>query len=416
MRAWPFVLVLGFAVAASSTPRMEATLPLDERPLLRPGGSVLTYRPGPAAAGPLLDLDDNEYVHLDEGRTLYYRDWLEDPGEPLAGPTFDATDCASCHAETAAAAPAEIPQVVRVTSHEIAGTVGWQLNAFHINRGAARPAVATRWINRTLTLADGTKVDLRRPVVTTSIDGADVPLTLRVAPTLFGWGLLENVSAEYFRHFHDPDDRNGDGISGRLVESNAGKLAFLGWKNTQASVRDQVAAALAADMGVISADTCAEPCTTEISEAELDALADYVRYLPVPHRRQTPNRLGQDLFGQTGCSSCHVSVALTRDDGAPEFAAQLIWPYTDLMLHDMGPGLADPGDTADAREWRTAPLWGLGYIEARLPERGFLHDGRARNIEEAILWHGGEAAAAQQRYTELSVRERAALLAYVRAL
>ena len=126
---------------------------------------------------------------------------------------------------------------------------------------------------------------------------------------------------------------------------------------------------------------------------------------------------GQHLFGIVGCADCHVTVLKTRgaDEDGP-LAGQLVWPYSNLMLHDMGPALAEPGGAADASEWRTAPLWGLGVVETHVPERGFLHDGRARTIEEAILWHGGEAEHSRQRFVALTAGEREALLAYVRSL
>jgi len=252
--------------------------------------------------------------------------------------------------------------------------------------------------------------------------GERIPVGLRAAPLLFGWGLIEQTETTMLEHFHDPEDANGDGISGRLVRprgtpSDAGaKIGFLGWKNGQASLRAQIAGALANDMGVLSATACESACAPEISERELDQLTDYVRYIGVPDRRPDRSRRGQDLFGLAGCSDCHVSVQLTTSGESGPLSGQLIWPYSDLMLHDMGEALADPGNDPDRREWRTAPLWGVGLVEERFPLRGFLHDGRARNLEEAILWHDGEARRARDVFASLPRRDREALLGFVRSL
>jgi CxxC motif-containing protein (DUF1111 family) len=274
---------------------------------------------------------------------------------------------------------------------------------------------------------DGTAITLRQRFGwAVTAEGQWYPVSLRTAPLLFGWGLLERADPLMLLNFHDPDDRNGDGISGRMVFRapdchGIAAPATLGWKNTHAGLRSQIAAALEDDIGIETGRDCGTARPAEITDGEIDLLVDYVRRLGVPDRRPAiPEKRGEELFGLVGCAACHAPVLVTTNepitDGLAGLADQLIWPYSDLMLHDMGPDLADPGGDPDASEWRTAPLWGLGIAETHLPQRGFLHDGRARTIEEAILWHGGEAQPSRDRFASLSRGERSALLNYVRSL
>lgn len=281
--------------------------------------------------------------------------------------------------------------------------------------------------------SDGTVNQLQYPVARAAThDGESFAVALRAAPLLFGWGLLARVDPEMLAHFHDPDDRDGNGISGRMARietrddggTTDDAIGLLGWKAGHSSLRAQIRTALAHDMGVTREPFCAQQvdrtrdsaCRPEISEAEIEALTEYVAGIRVPNRRAGATRHGQDLFGQAGCAQCHVSVLQTLPADRPELDRQWVWAFTDLMLHDMGPELADPGDSPDAREWRTAPLWSAGLAEQWLPDRGFLHDGRARTIEEAVLWHGGEARRARDTFARMSAEEREALLAFVRSL
>ncbi len=258
------------------------------------------------------------------------------------------------------------------------------------------------------------------------------PIALRVAPALYGWGLLSAVAEQDLHRVADLDDRNGDGISGRIswvwdITQQRYSPGRLDWKAEQPTLRQQIAAALRHDMGITTAlfpdEHCQSSpgdCPPELNDSRLMQLETYLRYLSVPNRRHRDNpkvRHGEQLFSQLGCASCHVPVLITQAHADPALSQQTIWPYTDLLLHDMGLGLADPTAKTDqvAREWRTSPLWGLGLME-QLSEHRFLHDGRARNLMEAILWHGGEAEAAKSRTLALSRAERVALLAFLRSL
>ncbi len=425
-------LTLALIVGASTALVSVTTLSLQSGPVTardaaesarRPGGKHLTFPAGPVAGQPLLRAAEHRSLPAD-GAALFYRDWLKTVGSdgPLAGPDLDASSCPACHVETAVRAPGTVPvqapPIARPAWPADAARYGPQLRTRRNDRRPAQATVRIAQSFRPYHYPDGLVVTLSYPITHARTPSGDrVAVALRAAPLLFGWGLLEHVDTEMLSHLHDPDDRNEDGISGRLAQAGAGSAPGLfGWKGAHASLREQIAAALASDIGVLSQAHCQTPCDAEISPAELDALTAYVRHLGVPERRGRADARGERLFGTTGCSGCHVPALLTHRSGETAFADQLIWPYSDLLLHDMGPALADPGGRADAREWRTAPLWGLGVIEAAIPERGFLHDGRARSIEEAILWHGGEAAPARKRFARLPPAERRALLEFVRSL
>ena len=270
----------------------------------------------------------------------------------------------------------------------------------------------------------------------------------RVAPQMIGLGLIEAIpTAEILAHA-DPDDANGDGISGRpnIVVSDrfgAPMLGRFGLKAGEPSLREQSAGAFSGDMGLSTplhpspngeCTAAQTACTAapngadaangglEVSDASLDLVDFYARNLGVPARRDpgAPAVLrGKAVFYRTGCPACHVPKFVTgrlKDQPAQSF--QLIWPYTDLLLHDMGEGLADhrPEGRATGREWRTAPLWGIGLTAQVTGHASYLHDGRARSLLEAVLWHGGEAQAARDRVVAMAPDDRAALIRYLGSL
>lgn len=406
------------AIAAMATGERRAPIDDATAALLRPGGQWLTFEGRADPRGALLEpriLDD----HVIAARQVYHRDWSHSPGPvgSAAGPDFDAATCQGCHIETQTGRrTASNLRIARPAVVSDRSRYGDQLTTRYLGHGNAEARVHIETLVSYFSYADGTERQLIRPFAYAETrDGRQVPAALRTAPLLYGWGLLEAIEPEFLGHFHDPRDRNGDGISGRASVASDVQLqsvpAALGWKASHERLSQQIAAALNNDMGVVS-----DASAREISPDELALLTDYVRNLGVPDRRPGASDRGQDLFGLTGCSACHVTAMLTREDARPQVSDQLIWPYSDFMLHDMGPELADPGDAPDAAEWRTAPLWGAGYAELHLPERGFLHDGRARDLEEAILWHGGEAEPSRDAFSQLDAHDRALLLAYIRAL
>lgn len=241
-------------------------------------------------------------------------------------------------------------------------------------------------------------------------------LALRVPLAVFGLGLLEGVPDREILTSADPDDEDKDGVSGRAQRvrdpvTGSMVLGRFGWKASQPSLAAQSTAALENDLGVTNAD-----------ESEITALVGYLRALAVPaHRRSTEPtvRAGETLFVEIGCADCH-RLRLTTGvvPGWPELSNQAISAYTDLLLHDMGADLADEiGEgVASGREWRTPPLWGLGLLHTVGGPVGLLHDGRAASVEEAILWHDGEAARARERFLTMPRTKREALIVFLSTL
>jgi CxxC motif-containing protein (DUF1111 family) len=261
-----------------------------------------------------------------------------------------------------------------------------------------------------------------------------------VAPAVFGVGLLEAVPEAHILAAADPDDTDGDGISGRPnqvadVVNGGTSLGRFGWKANVPSVEQQNAGAFHGDIGITSALFPDENCppeqvacgsalsggVPELDAAKLDRVTFYTRTLAVPARRdvgQPVTTEGQELFASLGCASCHLPELRTGESDIAALSNQVIHPYTDLLLHDMGPGLADgrPDGEASGSEWRTAPLWGIGLVDTVNGHTRFLHDGRARNLSEAILWHGGEAQASADAFRASPARARDALIAFLESL
>jgi len=331
-------------------------------------------------------------------------------------------------------------------------TYGGQLQNFAVQGVAAEGRMAITYEDVPVTLADGEVIELRRPAyrITDLAYGplaADAMLSSRVTPPMIGLGLLEAIPEADILAAEDPADRDGDGVSGvasRVWSDALGRVALgrFGWKGGQATLADQTAQAFAGDIGISSplVPAHAGDCTpaqaachaaphgadgegdTEIGRALFDLVVFYAGNLAVPARRDVNDArvlAGKRLFHDAGCAACHRPKFVTaRDDGRPEQSFQLIWPYSDLLLHDMGEGLTDgrPEGHATGREWRTPPLWGIGLTEAVSGHAFLLHDGRARGALEAILWHGGEAQSACDRVVAMSKAERDALLAFLRSL
>jgi CxxC motif-containing protein (DUF1111 family) len=393
------------------------------------------------------------------GNGLFRKLWVSAPSSTRAsdglGPLFNARACQSCHLKDGRAHPPTGPHdpavgmILRLSAPDGPDpTYGEQLQDFAVpgQRAEGRLTVAYREVP--VTLGDGEVVTLRRP----SYAAADLAygplpagarLSPRVAPQMIGLGLLEAVPAEEVRALEDPDDADGDGISGRANEVWSAALAQpmlgrFGHKAGQLTIRDQAAAAFAADIGISTtlhpdgwgecsarqADCRRAPDggTPEADDTVLDLVTFYSRNLAVPARRDPGDAqvlAGKRVFYEAGCPACHYPKFVTaRLADRPEQSFQLIWPYTDLLLHDMGEGLADdrPEGRATGREWRTAPLWGIGLTETVSGQASFLHDGRARTLLEAVLWHGGEAEAARDRVARLPKAERDALVRFLASL
>lgn len=261
----------------------------------------------------------------------------------------------------------------------------------------------------------------------------------RLSPLLVGMGLLEHVPEEDILAWEDPQDRDGDGIKGRaarLVTSEGTRIGRFGWKAIHPSLRSQTTGAFVGDLGITSPDHPTDDCTTaqsvclqepdggspEISGEGVDAVDEFMSYLAVPAARRVdadPEMLeGNELFHEVGCASCHRPRLRTQAvHRFPPLAHQTFYPYTDLLLHDMGEALSDAVGEGDAkpREWRTAPLWGLGLLTGKSNVR-YLHDGRAASLIDAILWHGGEAERSRDAFYALDEEQKQVLLAFLRSL
>ncbi|MGH8178952.1 MAG: di-heme oxidoredictase family protein [Steroidobacter sp.] len=269
----------------------------------------------------------------------------------------------------------------------------------------------------------------------------DTVFSPRLASSVFGVGLLEAIPEAQLLERSDPEDVNGDGISGRPnrvwnhLEHRA-VIGRIGWKANQPDVAHQTAAAFSVEMGMSTSLRAGQNCTPaqtlcsrapsggepEISDEIFKHIVKYQRMLGVPVRRNLASpdvKHGAQLFVRAGCEGCHRATFTTEEiEDAPWLSRQTIHPYSDLLLHDMGPELADgrADFEASGSEWRTAPLWGLGLQQIVNGHTRLLHDGRARDANEAILWHGGEAARAREAYRMMSKTERAALLAFLNSL
>ncbi|MCI5066105.1 c-type cytochrome [bacterium] len=302
------------------------------------------------------------------------------------------------------------------------------------NRRVRRPP-RIRWSGVAGEFPDGEKYRLREPRLRFRVRGirnGDIVASLRMTPGLVGMGLLEAIPEAQILEWSDPEDLNGDGISGvpnYVPEQRSGemKIGRFGFRGSHPTLEEQSAAAAFFDMGITSSifpgrGLRADGDTPELSESDLEILTLYQAFAGVPDARNQGDpevQRGKVLFQEIECSACHKMNVTTEHPTEPLLSGETIHPFTDLLLHDMGPDLADERAefSATGSEWRTTPLWGLGHLPtvSRRKQR-YLHDGRARSLQEAILWHGGEGAASRDRYKELSRSDRAALLAFLRSL
>lgn len=367
----------------------------------------------------------------------------------LAGPLYVNTSCDSCHTRNGRASVAEIGEPLDRWVFKIGTAEG----AADPARGAVLQPTRTSGDGEgSVTIAEWVETDddLRYPVYAFSAS-APASFSARLTPSLVGMGLLEAVPESAVLERADPDDGDGDGISGRAqlsVDPETGdiRLGRFGWKAGAGSLRHQIASALNTDMGVMTSilaepdcgseqSDCGNSDGAELEDEALDNLVRYVALLGVRARRDIndPDALdGEDVFAAIGCEDCHRATLITSSaHPLAELRSQTIHPYSDLLLHDMGEGLADTlGEgVASGAEWRTTPLWGIGLsacvtggVEGAAqsktcaPDTSYLHDGRARSLTEAIRWHGGEGAASRDAFIALSDDEQDAVLTFLESL
>ncbi|MGI9606888.1 MAG: di-heme oxidoredictase family protein [Acidimicrobiales bacterium] len=411
--------------------------------------------PDPALTGADLDA-------FFEGQAFFNEVWTAvGPTETATdglGPLFNADSCVACHASTGRrqvppeGALVDPGLVIRLSVAGAAPTgaplpepsYGHQLQDKAIGAGPAEGTAFTNYVIQRGSYPDGTEFEIIWPTVNIR-DRQHGPISVgtlvsaRIGPQMIGMGLLEAIPQDAILALADPNDADGDGISGRpnvvwnpITEEL--ELGRFGWKSNIASLPHQIAAAFNGDIGITSSIVPTENCapgqsvcdetssggTNEVSDERIEGLTTYLRGLAVPPQR-TPDDptvvAGGENFRTFGCASCHIESFSTGVSEMNALTGRVVSPYTDLLLHDMGFDMGDdrPDFVATGNEWRTAPLWGLGLLPGE-GDRGLLHDGRARTIEEAILWHGGEAARSRANFMGATAEDRTELVTFLESL
>lgn len=396
------------------------------------------------------------------GRGLFRQSWVIAPAKDIEtsglGPLYNQLSCLSCHAKNGRGQPPETPQqamrsmLVKLSlpgqdshggplPHPVYGN---QLNEQGVPGVAGEGLVGVDYREHKITLADGVSVGLRTPIYRfAELQYGPLPAGIqfspRVGPPVFGLGLLEAVDEQTIRQLTETGKKLGVHGHPNMVwddERQRPAIGRFGLKANVATLKQQIAGAFIGDMGITSSLHPDENCTgaqtackqtptarqPELDDDQLQAVLLYLRLLQVPARRDLDDpavQQGERLFASIGCTACHTPQLTTGEfKELPLLSKQILHPYTDLLVHDMGEDLADgrPDFQAGGREWRTPPLWGIGLVE-RIDEHSyFLHDGRARNLTEAVLWHGGEALPSQQRFANLPTGERMAVIRFLESL
>lgn len=370
------------------------------------------------------------------------------------GPLYNNNSCNACHPNDGRAIfPKDLNTTtgffLRISSGNdpIMGPIdakgfGGQLQQMAVPGLKPEVKFRVQYSPRVETFADGTKVVLQKPTYSVYDPYIPLPASYELSPRLampvIGLGLLEYIPESEILSYADPSDKNGDEISGRPnyvwnAEHKRTELGRFGWKANTSTVREQTAGAMANDMGLSNPIFPVEPCRNqsngddgkyngiEISPSQLDAVEFYCQTLGVPARRNIKDngvRRGEYLFTELGCALCHIPTMKTGSGKIKALSNQTIHAYTDMLLHDMGDGLADNRSDflATGNEWKTRPLWGIGLTVTVNNHENYLHDGRAKTLEEAILWHGGEARTAKDKYKALSKTDRNNLIKFLRSL
>ena len=450
----PVVLFAGF----SSCKKDNKTFELVSVEGTAAGGDMTVYLNTSQAFGtPAPNLSAANLDRHQDGDVAFEAAFVSSPSPRNGGlgPVFNNNACNACHpADGRASFPSDVNAMsgffLRISvpgsdSHGGPKPVpgfGTQLQHQSLYGYVAEAKLQVSYTDREIELADGTLVSLHQPTYQI-IDPymelpADVQLSPRIGMPVFGLGLLEAIPENAILANADPADADGDGISGKAnyvwdVVSQSAQLGRFGWKAGTASVLAQSAGAYSEDMGLTTylhpipgsyGQTNGDTTITEVevSREELEKVAFYGQTLGVPAARNLDDPqviAGRRVFDQINCKACHIPSFKTGMDAELEEARnQTIYPYTDMLLHDLGEELADNRSEflADGQEWKTRPLWGIGLTKLTSGHTSFLHDGRARNITEAILWHGGEAEKTRDQFIALSTEDREALLAFLNAL
>jgi CxxC motif-containing protein (DUF1111 family) len=399
------------------------------------------------------------------GNSIFRNNWVIAPSSVQSldglGPMMNAISCGGCHFKDGRAKPPSSPSEklngllfrLSIPGESIHGgpvdepIYGGQFQEKAIQGVESEGDVEVYYEEISGTYADGKTYSIRRPRyefknLKFGEWDAGVMISPRIAPQMPGLGLLENIDEESILAFADEFDSNNDGISGKpnyVWDEVQQKMVLgrFGWKANQPSILQQTAGALNGDMGITSNLFSSDGLTQterniygqvpnggepEIDDESVNKIVTYIRTLAVPGRRDWKKDevlQGKRIFNDLNCGKGHVAkVETSQKNNLSQLKGQTIRPYTDLLLHDMGEGLADnrPDFKATGSEWRTAPLWGIGMIQTVNRHTYLLHDGRARNVEEAILWHGGEAKQSIEDFKTLSEKDRNLLLEFIDSL
>lgn len=427
------------------------------------GGETTVFDISPNAFGfQAPNLDEENGLLFFTGNSLFNQNWVTAPASTTArdglGPLFNARSCSGCHFKDGRGRAPEFDDEkstgllfrLSVLGTDINGgnlpepNYGGQFQDDVIQSIAVEGKIRISYTPMVVNYPDGTSVSLQNPEYS-FIDlnygamASNVQISPRVANQMIGLGLLDAIPENTLLGYVDENDTNSDGISGKPnyvfdIATQSEKLGRFGWKSNQPNLKQQIAAAFSGDLGITSSLFPDENCppgidcasianggSPEITEENLDKVTLYSATLAVPARRDfdTQNVLeGKQLFESVNCVACHIPEFTTGSYPIEALVNQTFRPYTDLLLHDMGQALADntPDFKATGNEWRTAPLWGIGLLETVNSHTNLLHDGRARNIEEAILWHGGEATKSKENFMALSLVERTKLIDFIQSL
>ncbi|WP_330205181.1 di-heme oxidoredictase family protein [Cyanobacterium sp. DS4] len=369
------------------------------------------------------------------------------------GPLFNNSSCAGCHIRNGRGLPKKGQILARVSQDKITSLtsplnyhleksvymdntppvpgLGTQIQDLGVYGYSPEAEVNINWLEIQESYGDGKPYSLRYPQAQITLKNgkplsSDVQTSLRIPSPVFGVGLLEAIEEEDILALADEKDTNKDGISGKAnrvwdEEKQSLALGRFGWKANQPNLLQQSASAYVNDMGVTNPLFPENDGSMDIDEQILTDATFYVQTLAVPARNLVNSaqvKKGEKLFAEANCIGCHVTTLKTGNYFVNAIAHQTIHPYSDLLLHDMGEGLADnrPDFQASGKEWRTTPLWGIGVTQTVLPYSGYLHDGRARTLEEAILWHGGEAQTSKEIFRNMAQDDRIALIRFLKSL
>ena len=431
---------------------------------------------------PAANLSDEERTRFVIGNSFFRRNWVEAPASTKArdglGPHFIARSCGGCHVQDGRGEPPAIfnrlgetkdPTVALLIRLSIPGTdahggprpdpvYGDQFNNAAIQGVQPEGRVTLRYDSIKGKFADGTPYTLQKPIYGFADLGygplhPQVMTSPRIAPQIIGVGLLEAIAeADILANAADQAAAPGPikGVPNQVWDAPSGRMMVgrFGWKANVATIAHQTGGAFLGDMGITSRHFAQEACTlaqkdclaapsgqsaavqgqpgVEIDDKTLGDVIFYQATLAPPARRNPQDAQvlrGQALFAQAQCAACHRPSYVTQGGPFPHLTSkalngQRIWPYTDLLLHDMGERLADgrPDFGANGRQWKTPPLWGTGLIKDVNGHTRLLHDGRARGVLEAILWHGGEADAAREQVLKMKKSDRDALVKFVESL